>query len=95
MYSAARITTKAETIAATGLVSKAPMKTRISETKGERPGSDSADRPATRKVPASTGVTLARPPRSAMFRDLPDGDRRMMNPAMRNSSPVEIPWLNM
>ncbi|CPU64683.1 Uncharacterised protein [Mycobacteroides abscessus] len=34
----------------------------ISLTNVDRPGSDSADRPATRNVPASTGTTFCRPP---------------------------------
>ena len=50
-------------ITAAGLLTwKVPASTRNSETKLDRPGSASDDRPATRKVPARTGVTRCQPP---------------------------------
>ncbi len=42
--------------------SKALMMTSISDTNGARPGRPHAARPATRNVPASTGVTFSCPP---------------------------------
>ena len=50
-------------ITAAGLLTwKVPASTRNSETKLDRPGSASDDNPATRKVPARTGVTRCQPP---------------------------------
>ena len=44
------------------LCTNAPVITRNSETNGDSPGSDSDDRPPTRKTPASTGATFCTPP---------------------------------
>ncbi len=59
---------------------------------GERPGSDSDESPATRKMPARTGATFSTPPKSGISCD----PRRLIrNPVTRNSAAVERPWLNM
>ena len=92
MYSAASTTPNAATTAAALCAPNVPTSTRNSLTNVDRPGSDSADRPATRNVPASTGTTFCRPPWSAI-RALPV--RAMRKPATRNSAPVESPWLSM
>ena len=69
-----------------------PASTMNSLTNGARPGSDRLDRPATSRMPDSTGAILCTPPKSAM---LADPRRAIIMPVTRNSAAVERPWLNM
>ena len=92
MYSAARTMPSTANEAYHGLCVNAPSSTRNSLMKGERPGSDSDDRPATRKIPARTGATFSTPPKSGISFE----PRRLIRkPLIRNSAAVESPWLNM
>jgi hypothetical protein len=69
-----------------------PSSTRNSETNGDRPGSDSDDRPATRKMPARIGAVFSTPPKSAIRCE----PRRLIRkPVTRNSAAVERPWFHM
>ena len=92
MYSAASTMPSTPAAAHHHACVKAPSSTRNSETKGPRPGSDSDDSPATRKMPASTGATFSTPPKSGISCE----PRRLIRkPVTRNSAAVESPWLNM
>ena len=92
MYSAAStMPSVASTAAGTERVN-VPASTMNSLTNGASPGSDRLDRPASRRMPDSTGATFCTPPKSLM---LAEPRRATIMPVTRNSAAVESPWLNM
>ena len=58
-----------ETTAYAGCRLKVPASTMNSDTKLDRPGSDSVDSPANSNSPASTGATFCTPPKSSTSRE--------------------------
>src|SRR3954447_20425397 len=69
-----------------------PTSTRNSLTNVDKPGSDSADRPAIRNIAPSQGATFDAPPKSSTSRE----PRRVARkPTRMNRAPVENAWLTM